>query len=171
MKKNRSQSFPEKMRPLYEAIIGITDELCQNHLNQEYAELCRRMAAALSRKRPSPLLQGSPKTWACAIVYAMGKVNFLFDKTQKPHMRADQLCSLMGASQSTASAKANTILNSMKIMLLDPRWCLPSKLDANPMAWLIEVNGLVVDARWVPREIQEEAHRRGLIPYMPEETA
>jgi hypothetical protein len=35
------------------------------------------------------------------------------------------------------------------------------------MAWMIEVNGLVVDARRLPREIQEEAFRKGLIPSIP----
>ena len=29
------------------------------------------------------------------------------------------------------------------------------------MAWLIQVNGLIVDARKAPREVQEEAFRRG----------
>jgi hypothetical protein len=29
------------------------------------------------------------------------------------------------------------------------------------------VNGLIVDARYVPRQIQEEAFRKGLIPYIP----
>jgi hypothetical protein len=32
------------------------------------------------------------------------------------------------------------------------------------MAWMIEVNGLVVDARMLPPELQAEARRRGLIP-------
>jgi hypothetical protein len=40
-------------------------------------------------------------------------------------------------------------------------------MDRNPMAWMIEVNGFVLDARHVKREIQEEACRRGLIPYIP----
>lgn len=34
-------------------------------------------------------------------------------------------------------------------------------------AWIIEVNGLAVDARHVPPGIQAEAFRRGLIPYIP----
>ncbi len=51
---------------------------------------------------------------------------------------------------------------------LDPAWCLPSKLADNPLAWMIQVNGLIVDARTAPRAIQEEAFRRGLIPYIPE---
>ena len=37
----------------------------------------------------------------------------------------------------------------------------------NPLVWIIEVNGLAVDARHVPLEIQVEAFERGLIPYMP----
>ena len=35
------------------------------------------------------------------------------------------------------------------------------------MAWMIQVNGLIVDARYVSREVQEEAFRRGMIPYLP----
>jgi hypothetical protein len=32
---------------------------------------------------------------------------------------------------------------------------------------MISVNGLILDARYVPREIQEAAYRKGLIPYIP----
>jgi hypothetical protein len=44
---------------------------------------------------------------------------------------------------------------------------LPSMLDENPLAWIVEVNGLPVDVRSMPREVQEEAYRLGLIPYVP----
>jgi hypothetical protein len=40
---------------------------------------------------------------------------------------------------------------------------------ATSMAWMISVNGFVVDARRVQREVQEETFRKGLIPYMPGE--
>jgi hypothetical protein len=36
------------------------------------------------------------------------------------------------------------------------------------MVWMIQVNGFMVDARSLEREIQEEALRKGLIPYIPE---
>ena len=36
---------------------------------------------------------------------------------------------------------------------------------------MIEVDGLVMDARRLRREIQEEAFRKGLIPYLPKETS
>jgi hypothetical protein len=34
---------------------------------------------------------------------------------------------------------------------------------------MITVNGLIIDARSAPRHIQEEAFRKGLIPYIPGE--
>jgi hypothetical protein len=40
-------------------------------------------------------------------------------------------------------------------------------MDDNIMAWMISVNGLIVDARSMPIEIQEIAYEKGLIPYVP----
>jgi hypothetical protein len=37
-------------------------------------------------------------------------------------------------------------------------------LEQHPMAWLVEVDGLIVDARMLPAEVRDEARRRGLIP-------
>src|SRR5260370_22638792 len=42
-------------------IIVLIDEFCREHLNDEYALLCRDLAEQLGRKRPSPLLSASPK--------------------------------------------------------------------------------------------------------------
>lgn len=163
------ESVPGKMQGIYAQIRDLTDEVCAQHLNQEYAVLARKMAATLSRKRPSPLAQGQAASWACGILYALGRVNFLFDSTQTPHVSARELCALVGVSQGTASDKAKRILDLLKVRLFDPQWTLPSRLEKNPMAWLIEVNGMIVDARALPRPIQEHAFRKGLIPYIPEQ--
>lgn len=155
------------MREKYEAVTGITDEFCHEHLNAHYADLSRKMAAALSRKRPSPLASGRVSSWAAGIVYALGRVNFLFDRSQEPHMSAGELCEKIGVSQSTASNKSREIWDRLDLIQLHPEWCLPSRLEENPLAWIIEVNGLAVDARMMPKEVQDEAHRLGLIPYVP----
>ena len=164
---NAKERIPQEMKPLFESITDIIDNFCRNHLNQEYADLCRQMTATLCRKRPSPLASGAVEIWASSILYTIGKVNFLFDQSQKPHMRAERLCALLGTSKATVSAKAKKIMQLLKIGVFDPRWSLPSKLDKNPMAWLIQVDGFIVDARSMSVEIQEEAFRRGLIPYIP----
>jgi hypothetical protein len=41
----------------------------------------------LCRKRQSPLGLGQPKSWACGIVYVLGRVNFLDDRDVK-HVHA-----------------------------------------------------------------------------------
>ncbi len=158
---------PRMMRERYETVTEITDEFCQKHLNEEYADLCRKMAAALSRKRPSPLESGREKSWAAGIVYVLGRVNFLFDKSQEPYMSAGELCEKIGVSQSTASNKSREVWYRLNLIQLHPEWCLPSRLEENPLAWIVEVNGLPVDVRMMPKEVQEEAYRLGLIPYVP----
>jgi hypothetical protein len=35
------------------------------------------------------------------------------------------------------------------------------------MVWMAEVNGLLVDVRNMPRDVQEIAYEKGLIPYIP----
>ncbi len=50
---------------------------------------------------------------------------------------------------------------------MDPDWSLPSMVEKNPLIWMLEVNGLIIDVRHAPREIQEEAFRKGLIPLYP----
>ncbi len=154
-----AHSVPRKMRERYEVIIGIMDEFCREHLNEEYVDLSRKMAAALSRKRPSPLESGREKSWAAGIVYALGRVNFLSDDSREPYMTMSELCERIGVSQSNASAKSREIWKRLDLMQLHPDWCLPSMLEYNPLAWMIEVNGLPVDARMMPREVQEEAYR------------
>jgi hypothetical protein len=167
--KTKSLNVPEVMQSRYDEISVLTDALCHEKLNEEYAQICREMTAALARKRPSPLTSGHAKSWACAIAFTVGSVNFLFDKSQIPHLRADELCAWFGLSKSTGGNKSNQIKQILKIGLMDIQWTLPSRMEQNPMAWTISVNGFIVDARSQPRLVQEEAYRKGLIPYIPGE--
>lgn len=162
-----SKTVPAAMKSTYATIVALIDPFCQQYLTSEYATLCHELAAALSRKRPSPLSRGKPEIWACAIIYALGQVNFLFDKSQTPHMRPDELCAAFGVSQSSAASKAKVIRDLFGMGPFEPRWCLPSLLDENPMVWMLEVNGLIVDVRAMPRAVQEMAYQQGLIPYIP----
>lgn len=164
----RTRSVPAATRSVFDLVVRLTDAVCRDHLNEEYAELSRELAAVLARKRPSPLPQATPEVWACGITYAIGAVNFLFDPAQRPHLEARALCKLFSVSASSGSRRSAQIMGLLRLIPLDPRWCTRSNLANNPLAWMIEVNGLVLDARMAPREVQREAYRRGLIPFMPE---
>jgi hypothetical protein len=66
-------------------------------------------------------------------------------------------------------AKSKQIRDLLDMYQMDPNWTVPSMIGSNPLVWMIQVNGLIIDARHAPREIQEEAFRKGLIPYIPGE--
>ena len=159
---------PNPLQELYDTIAPIIIEFCREHLNDEYSDVSLRMLGKLSRKRPSPLLKGKPNTWACGIVYAVGSNNFLFDKSQKPHMRAAELAAKFGLSQSTAGNKAGEINKILKISMFDPEWTLPGKLGDNPLVWMFQnEQGFVFDVRHAPREIQVRLFNAGQIPFIP----
>ena len=42
-------------------------------------------------------------------------------------------------------------------------------MDKNPLVWMAEVNGYLVDLRHMPREVQEIAFEKGMIPYIPDD--
>ena len=165
--KAESVQVPEAMKPMYDSIVALTDAYCQKELNEEYAEVCRKMAATLARKRPSPLMTGKLNTWACGIVYAVGQINFVFDKSQAPYTKPATLCKAFGLAESTGSNKAKEIRDKLKINILDWKFKLPSKLADISIPWIIRVNGFVLDVRYCTAEVQEEAFRKGLIPFVP----
>ncbi len=70
--------------------------------------------------------------------------------------------------ESTGQSKSKIVRDLLKIHQFDPNWTLPSKLDDSPMSWMLSVNGMMVDIRTMPREVQEIALKKGLIAYIPE---
>lgn len=166
-KKTARTSGAADAKAILEAIVGMTDKFCQDHLNDEYAEMCRDLAAALGRKRPSPLLRGEPKTWAVGIIRTIGWVNFLDDPSNKPHLKLTFIDKSFGVAESTGQGKSKLIRTMLKIYNSDPKWTLPSRIDDNPLIWLVSVNGFIIDIRAASRQLQVEAYELGLIPYVP----
>lgn len=158
----------EETADVLRVIIELVERFCHEHLTDEYADLCRKLAEKLARKRPSPLVSGKPNTWACGIVRTIGWVNFLDDRSQEPHMKLTAIDTAFGVGESTGQGKSMLIRKMLKIRPMDSEWSLRSRMEQNPMAWMIQFNGFVVDARLLKREFQEEALRKGLIPYIPE---
>ena len=154
MANKKSAKIPNGMEGIHATLTEITDRFCAEHLNQEYAALAHAAIAALCRKRPSPLNSGSPRVWACAILLALGQTNFLSDKSSKPHVATADLRGHFGVAESTASNKAKQVRTLLNMHLFDHQWMLPSRLSNSSLPWMIQVNGLIVDARDLPVEIQ-----------------
>lgn len=147
-------------------IIELTNAFCQNHLNEEYLELCEDLTWAVYEEG-LPLEKGQPAGWASGIVHAIGFVNFLHDPSQSPHMTSLQLAEGFGVSQQTMLTKSKIIRDMLDLIQFEPDWCLPSRLGDNPLVWMVSVDGFIMDIRQAPRDVQEEAYQLGLIPYIP----
>jgi hypothetical protein len=163
-----SLKIPVALRPRTGEMIEITDPFCAEHLDAEYGELCRRLIARLARKRPSPLERGEPRIWAAGAVYELGSANFLFDRSVEPFMTADQLAAGLGVAKTTMANKARRIRDVLDLGPMEPELYRRDILAVHPLAWLVELDGFIVDARELPPKLQAEARRQGLIPHIAE---
>ena len=163
----QSERVPAALQEKFNVISQATDAFCDQRLNDDYKKVIRSALAALSRKRPSPLLKGKDNAWAAGVVHAVGMVNFLFDPEQTPHCKAPEIYAHFGVGASAGQAKSKETRDALGMSQFSPEWTVASNMDKNPLVWMLEVNGLVVDARHMPLEMQEIALARGLIPYIP----
>lgn len=160
------EDVPDLCVARFAKLAELTDAFCDAHLNAEYKQLCREMAAVVCRNGAS-VLRGKASGWAAGIVYTLGRVNFLTDPNQTPHMAATEIAKGFGVSQATMMNKAKLIREGLHLMPLHPDWCLPSKQADNPLVWMLEVNGFLMDIRDAPRGAQVAAYEKSLIPYIP----
>lgn len=164
-----SEKIPKAMADKFVAIAILVDAFCAKHLNEEYRQMIHHVVGTLARKRPSPLSRGKENVWAAAAVHSVGRVNFLDDASQTPHCKPMVIYDFFGIGESTGQNKSKEIRDLLKMGPMSPEWTLPSRLADNPMVWLLQVNGFMVDIRRLPVEVQQMAFEKGLIPFVPAE--
>lgn len=136
-------------------LVEMTGKFCQAFLDDDYRQLCEKLIMKMARKRLVPFLSGRMEIWAAAVVYALGSINFLFDKSFTPYATADDICKYFGASKSTTSQKAKVIRDMFKMGYFDPEFSTAHTRKKSPFSNLVMINGLIVDERSLPPEIQE----------------
>ncbi|MDB5308407.1 MAG: Plasmid pRiA4b ORF-3-like protein [Gemmataceae bacterium] len=157
---------PEKLRPRFSEIVALTDAFCDAHLTPEFRDLCRALTADACKKG-LPVTSGKAAGWAAGVVAAVGFVNFLGDPSRPFHMTTEEMARKIGVSPATLHNKWRAIRGALRIDRWDPRYSTRESVEKNPLTWILSVNGLLTDIRLAPRGAQEEAFRRGLIPYIP----
>jgi hypothetical protein len=171
MPKAPRETVPPAARPACDAVLALLDAFIAAHLTEEYRPVLHAATLALGRKRPSPLSSGRPASWAAGIAYAVGAENFLFDKTTTPYISSAELAAAFGVGASTVAAKAAEVRKRLQIGPMDPRWCVASMLENNPLVWMLSIDGLIADIRHAPIEVQRAAFAKGLIPFVPADRA
>lgn len=137
-------NVPHAVRPFADRVVAATDANCLEHLNVEYAGLCRRVVGKLGRKRPSPLTRGDLDIWAAGVGHAVGQLDFVFDPAETPHATADQLSGWLGVKKTTMANKARLIRDTLSLSPFDAEFMRRDLVGANPLTWFMEVDGMLV---------------------------
>lgn len=154
-------------KPRIDEISASIKKFCESHLTTGYFEVCNQLFAAI-RTSWLPWQRGKAQSWAAGLVHAAGMTNFLHDPASEPYMKLRDIAQHFGVSSTTMENKSREIRDGLNIFPLDPRFCLPERLADSPLVWIRPFNGIMVDFRMLPREVQEEALKADLIPFIPE---
>src|SRR5688572_24376431 len=95
---------PARTQPRVREIIDLTDSFCQAHMDDEFRDLCRKVAVAAA-EAGLPLASGKAAGWAAGVVAAVGFANFIGDPAQPFHMTTEQMAHKVGVSPATLHNK------------------------------------------------------------------
>ncbi|MGP8319414.1 MAG: DUF6398 domain-containing protein [Methanosarcinaceae archaeon] len=141
-------------------LVDMTAGFCDEYLDEEYEHLCDKLIKKMGRKRNVPYLSGNMEIWAAAIVYALGQMNFLFDKSTTPFASADDICNYFGTSKSTTSQKSKLIRDMFKMRYFDDEFSTSSVLKNSPYSNFVMMDDLVVSIDDLPPELQDLLQRK-----------
>jgi hypothetical protein len=125
-------------------LIELTSDFCKQHLNDEYRDLCEKLIKKMGRKRDVPFTRGGLEIWAASVIFALGSINFLFDRSSTPYVTRDKLCAHFDSKKSTVSQKAGAIRDMFKMTYWDEDFSTSAMRKSDPFANLVMVNGLIV---------------------------
>ena len=154
----------EEIKERQEQLLEMTGTFCSRKLNDDYAQLCDKLIKKMGRKRDVPFQRGKPEIWAAAVIYAIGSINFLFDKSFEPYLTPDQICDYFGTKNSTVSNKAREIKEMFKMWYYSPEFSTNRMKENNPINKMVMVDGFIVPMDTLPANLQKiviEARERG----------
>jgi hypothetical protein len=149
------KNHKEHIKKVAETLNKMTIKYCDEYLDDDYKKLCAKLIDRMSRKRNVPFLSGRIEIWAAAIVYAIGSINFLFDKSFDPYVRGEDICNYFGTSNSTTAQKAKVIRDMFKLQYYHPEFSTKRMSENNPIADMVMINGLMFDKKTLPKDIRE----------------
>lgn len=164
----KQQDVPWEIKQAFSEVANLLRDFCRKRLNDDYLELCVEMAAFIYA---SDLAGTREKAagWASGIVHALGWVNCLYDPTISPHITSREIADEFGVSQGTMTAKSRMVRDGLEMVPLDPDWCISIEPEDNPMVWMVDIGGLMMDICHAPHQMQEAAYEMGLIPFIPDD--
>ena len=159
----RTKAEKQKIEAISQELIEMTGEFCDQYLDEDYKQLAEDLILKMKRKRQVPFLRGRVNTWAAAIIYALGQINFLFDRSFEPYVAAGDIPKYFGVSQSTIGQKAKSIRDMFDLHYWHPEFATQRMRDSDPYKDMVMIDGLIVPISMLTPDVQEELRRRGIV--------
>jgi tetratricopeptide (TPR) repeat protein len=135
----------EEIKTKEKQLLMMVGDFTRDNINEEYTELCRNLVKKLGRKHDVPFKRGKLEIWASAVVYAIGQINFLFDKSFEPYLTPDDICNYFNTKKSTVSSKAKTIRDILKLEYYDKEFSTGKMIENNPLNnFVMTEEGIIV---------------------------
>jgi hypothetical protein len=80
----------------------------------------------------------------------------VFSIPRRPPIAASQIWEYFDLSCSIMQAKSKQIRDLLGMYPIDSDWSIPSMVDKNPLIWMLEVNGFLIEVRHAPPEIRKK---------------
>jgi len=134
----------EEIKLIEKNLIELTSEFCAQKLDEDYAQLCIKLIQKMGRKRDVPFQSGKVEIWAAAVIYALGSINFLFDKAFEPYATPDDICEHFDTKKTSVASKAKIIKNMFNMSYYSSEFSTKRMNESNPFNKMRMVNGFIV---------------------------
>jgi hypothetical protein len=128
----------------------VTD-YCKKQLNQEYEDIYKKVFQDLLKIDMDIFNRGKADIWAAAVVWAVGSINFLGDKSFEPYTTLADVCQYFNANTSTVGQKASKIRE-----LLDMNYLNSDYLIESPAGKFLDSLVMIPDGFIVPSYMFED---------------
>ena len=134
-------------------IAALINDYCKNNLDIEYLRLCSDLCKDLVEYDEDIFNRGKEEIWAAAIVWTIGSINFLSDKSSEPYATLADICDYFGTSTSTVGQKAGKIRDMLDIDYFNERYQRAGSGIADIFGKLLMTKeGFIVPADWLEEE-------------------
>ena len=125
-----------------EEVQALLDAFCEARLTPQLAGYVHALWDKIARKRTYVITGGKKEVWASAVVYAIARLNFLFDRTSPNYLPPDDICEFFGTKKTTTANKAAQIEKACGLQMGHEGLCDPEISDS--LSFVKLSNGMII---------------------------
>jgi len=138
-------------------ILKLLRSYCIDYLDDEYLQLCEKLFIKLIEYNKDVFKRGKESTWAASIIWTVGSINFLGDKSIEPYASLADVCDHFNSNTSTVGQKASKIRDLLDINYFNVDYLRDdSQISGFLNNLAINQDGLIVPHSWFDEKSEHD---------------